>query len=276
MILIADSGSTKTQWALVDANKAIYFYTEGLNPYFVDSNKVKEALQLVVKEFDISKVYFYGAGCNNEEKNKIIRNGIIEAIPCKEIFIESDVYGAARALFGKEKGWVGIIGTGSNVAYYDGKNIIKHTVSLGYILGDEGSGAHIGKEFLKKLFYKELPLEIQNEFKKHYTAELPEVLTNIYSQPFPNRYLAQFTEFIFKYKETREIKDILLFSFNELFDRHIIPYYQQGDTMSFIGSVAFIFKDELNEIAQNYGIYLNEVLKNPLPRLVEYHQKEFL
>lgn len=273
MILIADSGSSKTHWALASASNIFVEQSEGLNPYFIDYLKVKQTVEKVVGNRKIDAVYFYGAGCNSDEKKEIIRQGVLRALGAVDLFVESDLLGAARAAYAHNQGWIVILGTGSNVAYYDGNELIKYKPSLGYVLGDEGSGAYIGKLFLKKLLYNELPDVVTHDFYSRYENNIADVLSNIYSKPYPNRYIAQFASFVSQYIQYAEIRDLIFSSFDDLVKTHILPYNQDNKPISFVGSVAFAFRELLLEVACKYGIEVKTVIQNPIEKLAEYHQK---
>ncbi len=273
MILIADSGSTKCQWAIIDENEIILKETEGLNPFFVDEDKISIIVK-ILSIYSVKKIFFYGAGCSSEEKKEIIRNGLRKIFTYSEIYVESDLLGAARAVYANNCGWIGIIGTGSNVAYYDGNMLIKYRPSLGFILGDEGSGAHIGKTFLKKIFYNQINKHIIQKFNENYGIEMYSILSELYKNPYPNRFLAQFTKFINQYKKEEDVQNIIISCFDELFKNHITPYYQQNQPVSFVGAIAFYFQNELNIVSNNNNIRINKILKTPIEGLVEYHKQK--
>ena len=201
MILVADSGSTKTNWGLVDnENNVVSFQTIGLNPFYVTKGIVKNELLLHfpsdINTNYIKNIYFYGAGCSSTERCNIIKSGIEYLFKKAKVYVAHDLIGAARALFGNEKGIVAILGTGSNAACFDGKKITKNISSLGYILGDEGSGAYLGKMFITDFLNNELPNNLYNKFINEYEITKENILDAIYSKPFPNRFLASFTRFL--------------------------------------------------------------------------------
>lgn len=273
MILIADSGSSKTHWALVSAQELYVEQSEGLNPFFIDHLKVKQTVEKVVGNRKVDTVYFYGAGCNSDEKKDIIRQGVLSALGSVELLVESDILGAARAVYAHNPGWIVILGTGSNVAYYNGNELIKFRPSLGYVLGDEGSGANIGKLFLKKLLYNQLPDIITTDFYARYENNVSDILTNIYSKPYPNRYIAQFASFVSQYLHYAEIREIVTLSFDNLIRTHIIPFNNDKKPVSFVGSVAFAYKEVLLEVTHSYDLKVQTVVQNPIQKLAEYHQR---
>lgn len=272
MILIADSGSTKTHWAIAQNNILEFKETEGLNPFFVDEHKISNVVsELTAKQ--IHEIYFYGAGCASNEKKEVVRNGLKKKFKEADIYVESDLLGAARAVYADDTGWISILGTGSNTAFYDGNKLIKYTPSLGYILGDEGSGAYLGKIFLKKIFYKQINSSVIEAFYNQFGDDIHKILSDVYMKPFPNRYLAQYSKFIYQHKHYDEVQAIVLESFDELLKQHVLPYYKTNVPVSFVGSIAFYFQDELKILAQKNQICLYKIIQNPIDGLVEYHCK---
>ncbi|MDF2436659.1 MAG: putative N-acetylglucosamine kinase [Bacteroidota bacterium] len=282
MILIADSGSTKTDWRLIDNKNNTYnFHTIGFNPYFQDSTSIARelnthlepsisALQLdQEKEFNI---YFYGAGCSSTEKCDIVKTAISEVFPNADIFVEHDLLAAARALCGNTEGIAAIMGTGSNSCYYDGNKIAANVSSLGYILGDEGSGAYIGKHFIQDYLNKELPAKIADSFDATYNLSKEKILNAVYKEPMPSRFLASFSKFINQNKHEEYFKDLVKFNFNQFFVKHICKYdNHQKVHLSCVGSVAFHYRDTLQEVANSKGVQLNKVIDSPITDLTKFH-----
>lgn len=277
--LIADSGSTKTDWVLVQDGKVIKkVKTIGLNPYLNTKESVISALrnELLV-EFATSEItntaqiYFYGAGCSTEDKKKIIYDSIHCFFPLAEVHIEHDLIGAAMALCGSEKGIAVILGTGSNSCFYDGKAIVKNVVSLGYILGDEGSGCYIGKQLISDFLNEEMPDELSEHLRKDLGLCKDQIFDNVYKKPRPNRYLASFTKWIDNYYGQFDyLNELIKRSFNDFFVKNIIKYddYQKYP-INVVGSVGFRFQNELSEIAKLHGCKLGKVIKSPIEGLIE-------
>lgn len=278
-ILVADSGSTKTQWILFnDAKKNDLFTTPGINPFYQDTESiVKNIGPLLVKNAIIQphKIFFYGAGCANK-KEEIVLNALHQIFPDSEIFVGSDLLGAARALCQNKEGIACILGTGSNSCYYDGKNIVSHVSPLGYILGDEGSGAVLGKTLISDILKNQLPEIVSQRFFESYQLDVNSILDSAYKQPFPNRYFAQFSKFISANIEIPEIEKIVLESFEEFITRNVLQYEQALSTnISFTGSIAFFFKEQLIKSLEKFNLTPSLITKAPLEDLITYHKQNF-
>jgi N-acetylglucosamine kinase-like BadF-type ATPase len=282
MILIADSGSTKTDWRLIDKGNNTYrFHTIGFNPFFQDSTSIGnelninlkpsiDALQLDAK--DALNIYFYGAGCSSAEKCNIVKTAIGNVFPKADIYVEHDLLAAARALCGNKPGIAAIMGTGSNSCYYDGTKIKANVSSLGYILGDEGSGAYIGKHFIQDYLNKDLPSHIAEHFDSTYNLSQEKILNAVYKEAMPSRFLASFSKFINQHKEEEYFKDLVKFNFTQFFTKHICKYDNHKDVhLSCVGSVAFHYKDTLQEVASSKGVTLNKVIESPIADLTDFH-----
>lgn len=273
MILIAESGSTKTDWKLISNSKVIEtFHTKGLNPYFVNIDQISIEIGHALTFNSVAEIYFYGAGCSTEEQKEIIIKGIKNIFPQSKVFVDSDMIAAARALFGKQGGIAAIIGTGSNSCVYDGEKIISNTNSLGYILGDEGSGAHLGKQLMKAYLDREMPDKLHKSFEDEYQLTKDQILHSLYKQPEPNRYLASFAPFLEKHIDDEFAYNMVYRSFEEFCDKHICKYdnYKQFD-LRCTGSIAYHYQDILMKVTDSKGIKLKEILKSPLDKLVGYH-----
>lgn len=279
MILVADSGSTKTQWWWYDSNNEIKKVTTiGFNPYFIDSDGIYEALMHnLIPEIDfkgVHKIFFYGSGCANKENCEIIHLACKNAFPnANKIEVRSDTLGAARALFGLEKGIAGILGTGSNSVFYDGVETVECIPSLGYIIADEGSGARFGTRLIREYFKDEMPLEIKTAFEKHYNPRLDVVLDAVYRQNHPNRFLASFCEFLSLQKEHPYIQNLIRKEFKDFLKYQVCkcPDYQDI-TLSLVGSIAFFLGDLLREEAKEMGITVGKILRSPIEGLIKFHQ----
>lgn len=273
MKLIADSGSTKTEWILLDKDIQI-FNTIGLNPVFVDENIVYNTIEkseLINFSESITEIQFFGAGCSSAERNKIIFDGLSKQFKNAKITINSDLLGAGIAMFGKETGIIGILGTGSNTGLYQHKNIKKNISSLGYILGDEGSGANIGKIFIKAFLNNELPKDISKNFKDKYKLELSDIIQKVYKEPFPNRFLASLSKFVYENKSKPYIKELLDNCFCSFLEKTILKYENHQDyKIKLIGSIAYFFSDEIRISAQKLNIEISDIAKSPSQGLIKF------
>jgi len=279
MILIADSGSTKTFWAVVDQQEDFTtIQTQGLNPYFTTPEQTHEIiLRELVPDIDcqqVSAIHFYGAGCSTEKYNNRIRDQLHRFFPAARIDVHHDILGAARALFGNKRGIACILGTGSNSCYYDGSDIHSPIPSLGYLFGDEGAGSYLGKKFLSTYLKEELPEEIRCAFDRQYHYKLEDILTALYSKPFPNRFLASFSLFLHPMRDHPFIHDLICCSFLDFIKSHIFHYdHTTSYPIGFIGSIAFYYGDILREAFISQGLAVNSILLSPLKGLVKYHRE---
>lgn len=280
MLLIADSGSTKTSWRLIDAdNPARDFSTIGYNPYYMKTVEIRKDLtdnllgQLGFPPELIKAVYFYGAGCSSEPQNKIVRDALNAVFLNSSNHVEHDLLAAARAACGREAGIACILGTGANSCVYDGKDIIDNIPALGFTIGDEGSGAQLGRSLVKAYFYREFPSDLHDIFQKQYQLTKVDFLANVYQKPSPNRYVAQFSRFYTDQKEHPFIQKLLRKNFEEFLSRHVIKYEKHQDwPINFIGSIAFYFKDILIEIMEELNMKPGRFIRNPMDMLTEYHR----
>lgn len=279
MILIADSGSTKTDWRLIDENKQIQqFSTQGINPYF---NTTKQILTVLKSELSsniqhpISNIFFYGAGCRVEDKKKIVELALSEVFPKSKIEIHTDLLGAARSLCGKNAGIAAILGTGANTCYYDGSKIVENRTSAGFILGDEGSGAHIGKTFVQAFLNDEMPKDIADRFVARFKLSKDDIIDAVYRQPMPNRFLASFSKFIYQNLKEQYILDLVAGCFNQFFDKHICKYEKHKEVkLSCTGSVAFYYSNALRAVALEKGVSIDTITETPIAGLTLYHLGE--
>lgn len=277
-ILIADSGSTKTDWVLLDNKQVIAnFKTIGFNPYFQTTEQIYDELILNLKPFlnpylsAITELFYYGAGCSNTENSKIVFNGINTALELKKINISHDLLAAARALCGNSSGIACILGTGSNSCLYDGKDVIENVPSVGYLFGDDGSGAHIGKTFIQAYFDGELPQKIKEDFEKS-GFHREEILNNVYKSTMPSKYLASISDFVSKNIKNQFVHKLVKNCFHSFFHKQISKYTNSRQfTVNSVGSIGFYYKQILGEVANEEGYNLGKVIKSPIDGLIEYH-----
>lgn len=278
MILIADSGSSKTDWRIIDKLGNISIQkTIGLNPYYQTKgdiiNSIFSSFEKTVFE-QVYKIYFYGAGCRDEGK-VLMKKALELSFKNAEVWVENDLLAAARATCGTSKGIACILGTGANSCLYNGCEIIDHIPPLGFVLGDEGSGAFLGKKLINAYFKRELPKELANRFQKHYKISESVVLQNVYKQEFPNRYLAKFTRFLHHNLGHPFVKQFLHESFLQFFSKNVIKYDGYLECpVHFTGSISFYFNDVLRYTASELNISLGKVLESPIAGLSLYHEKD--
>ncbi len=277
LILIADSGSTKTEWCLLDGNKKKGINTQGLSPYFLTNSEIKAILEKEllpkIKNVIPTKIFFYGTGCSNPNNIKIVKDALKSVFKTSEIAIDHDLMGAAKALCGHEKGIACILGTGSNSCYYNGKKIVKNSPGLGYVLGDEGSGAYLGRKVIQYFLYNTFEPDLMDRFKAKFNTNSIEILDAVYKQPLPNRYLANFAVFLKENRGHYMIENIIEDGFNDFFFNHVYKYSESWTMpINFIGSIAYGFKDVLKDMCISYELQLGKVLKNPMEGLIKYHQ----
>ena len=278
-ILIADSGSTKTEWCLIQGDTTRKTSTQGLSPYFLTTEQIKEILQKELlpklKKQVPDEVYFYGTGCSNPGNVLIIKKAIAHCFPKVKIYVDHDLMGAAKALCGDQKGIACILGTGSNSCYYNGKKIVKNSPGLGYVLGDEGSGAYLGKKVIQYYLYNTFDPDLMERFKAKYNTSAVEILDAVYKQPLPNRYLAGFAGFLVENRGHFMVENIIEDGLNDFFFNHIYKYRESWTLpLNFVGSVAHGFKDVLKDLCNSYELQLGIVLKNPMEGLIKYHKQK--
>lgn len=278
MNLIADSGSTKTAWCLSYGNQLFkQFETAGINPFFQAEEDIiaqlKGTLLPQISGNDVENIYFYGAGCADPVKNKALEELLKSVVGAKNAFVASDMLGAARGLLGRESGIACILGTGANSGVYDGEKLVKGVYAGGYILGDEGSGGVLGKLLISDWVKKQMPQDIYEALTEEYGLTYLGIVDRVYKQPFPNRWLAQFTKFMSAHRDNAYIHNLLVEAFKAFFNRNI-KQYEEWHTLEvgFIGSIAFYFNAELREAATMCGVKLGKVMQNPIEGLVEYHK----
>lgn len=282
MILIADSGSTKTSWSLVNREKEVFnFNTEGYNPYYVGAdyitNSIAGNLPQEVNTSEVSEIYFYGAGCS-ADKSPIVAQALKNVFKeARIIQVESDLLAAARSVLGKNKGFVAILGTGTNSCIYDGEKITHQVDSLGFILGDEGSGAYLGKSILIAYNRGYLPEDLREKFINIYQLTPDEIINKIYTQPLPNRFSATFSQFVGENIDHPFVQEVVRKSFRDFFT-NIISYYPDFSQYSLncIGSVAHNYLPYLKEVAEEFNMPVGNIVRNPLSGLVEYHDYQYI
>ena len=275
-ILIADSGATTAEWALItDDSPTQLITTTGINPVHQHDETIQriiaDELCTVMRQIQPRHIYFYGAGCIGDKTNRRLTALLTDYFPNAVINIASDLLGAARSLCCHEEGIAGILGTGANSCHYDGKSIVSNIPPLGYILGDEGSGAAMGKEFLRRLLRNELDPQITREFYAEYETDYSHMIDRIYRQPAANRYLASLSPFIAAHIAHGEIYAIVHDAIRSYFEHHIMRYDYRHLTVHLTGSVAYHYADVIRDVAEEKGIKIGHITATPIAGLTEYH-----
>lgn len=280
MKLIAESGGTKTQWCGISGLvRTEIISTTGLNPNFVTEVEFAEVLSSevlsVTGKEDISDVFFYGAGCSGPAMEEKVKSAIRTALPLASINVFSDLSGAARSLLGKNSGYLCMIGTGSNSGFYDGQKISRNVPPLGFILGDEGSGAYLGKRILADFLRGIMPAELAEDFRNQYGADKEDIVSHVYRGVFPSRYVGGFVRFLKKNLSHEYCSNLVKSSFEDFAARNLALYRVTEETdIAATGSVAWNFREILEEVFRNNCFRLRKITKEPIDGLIEFHVTE--
>ena len=277
MTLIADSGSTKTAWLLIDGDQRIAVTTQGINPFHQSEADIASVLRhelcpMLGTAIDpIQAIYFYGAGCTPEQA-PVVSQALRQALsPTARISVESDMLGAARGLCGHQSGIVCILGTGSNSAFYDGRQLHTGNPALGYILGDEGSGAMLGKTLLSDLFKGILPDTLRQDFNSKYKFSQADIIEHVYRKPAANAFLASFVPFIAEHRTHPAIHDMLVNAFRLFLTRNVAAYGQSAMPVHYVGGIAYQFAEELTKATTATGMIMGRILRRPIEEIAKYH-----
>ena len=280
MILIADGGSTKCNWCqLDDAQNRAYFNTEGYNPDFMDTAAIVASLTRNLPDTlprdQVREVHFYGAGVSSAQKAEVIAAALRQLFSRAKVTVTEDLLAAARALLGRQPGFAAILGTGTNSCLYDGEKITYNVDSLGYFLGDEGSGSFFGKRLLRDYLRGLLPDGLQEIFKETYSlGSRNDILNQLYNQPLPYRYLASFAKFAYDYNNVSYCRDIVLEGFEAFFRNLVLHYPRYQDyTFNCVGSVGYNFRDVLAQVARGHGMEVGKIIRSPIDDLVTFHEE---
>ena len=282
MLLLADSGSTKTDWRLIDraGESLVSLKSKGLNPYFLTADEIKKEItsKVLRKVSDVNKVVFYGAGCGHPAKAAELASVLEEIFPGKQpAEVNGDILGAARSLLQEEKGIACILGTGANSCLYDGNIIVGGVPSLGYIMGDYGSGTVLCRDLIRELLQDNLGSELKIEFFEKYELDQRMILDKIYNQPRANRFLASFTPFLLNHASHPRINAIIQDNFRQFFEYYIMPFRKEEKSipLAFTGSIAYHFADHLKAVAEEYGESIAKLEQHPMDGLVNFHSHTF-
>ena len=282
MKLAVDSGSTKADWGFFSNSYDLRtIKTEGINPYHQSIDEIKAIISSgLIKNLSdddvnaVNEIYYYGAGCATDSICAQMTGIIKEFFPDAAVTVDSDMLGAARALCGRAEGVACVLGTGSNSCLYNGKDITDQVPSLGYILGDEGSGAALGRRFIGDCLKRQMPDAVSKEFMERYSLNKDLIIENVYRKPLPNRYIAGFVPFIQEKCAVPEVHKMLIQCFSEFFTRNVINYHKPWLPVHFVGSIAGIFADELKETADSLGMTIGRIMTSPMGGLIEYHSQQ--
>lgn len=281
MKLIVDSGSTKTDWCFAESSDVyVLVQTDGINPVVqtfdeilsvVQEQMLPRAKQQCLDMATLDEVFFYGAGCIPELK-AVVENALRVAVGEKpSVYVDSDLLAAARALCGTDSGIACILGTGSNSCYYDGKEIKEHTPALGYILGDEGSGAVLGRNFVNGILKGTLSQNLRDEFLEEYQTSQADIIDKVYHSATPNRFLASLSKFILSHIDDDCLETLVVRNFENFIISNIRNYSEAKPVINAVGSVAFLYRKQLEQAAMSQGYELGKILKSPLEGLLDYH-----
>jgi len=278
MIIVADSGSTKTDWALIKESGVEYVKSIGLNPYFLSKEELAKGIYSALKNVDMDEIegiYFFGAGTSAAANKDKIKSVFVEFFPrVQEIVIDTDLYGAAKALFKEEKGIACILGTGSNSCYYDGTQIADNVNSLGYLLGDNGSGAVLGLKLMQMYLRNKLSPKLAKKFREEYNLDYRYILDNVYKQSTPNKFFAKFSPFIITNINDEVINKMVKDDIREFVDYFIVNYDNYKNLpIRIIGSIGYFYEDVINEVFAEYGLKIDKISKTPIEALVEYYSQ---
>jgi glucosamine kinase len=277
MILVADSGSSKTDWLLaVSQQEPLQFKTGGLNPYFLTEKEMVKILQeqgadMIAHAAEVTEIYFFGAGCSSPDRHEIVSNALSQLFPKAYISVDSDLLGSAFATCGHEKGLCCVLGTGSNISFFDGTDVYWGKHGLGYVLGDEGSGTWFGKALITDFLYNNMPGDIHAAFDQAYGLNKEMVINNVYRKPAANSYLAAFAKFLNGIRTTPYCQDLLRKGFQEFIDTNIKSYTQYHRyKCHFVGSIAYVFADELTAMCQANEINVGKIIRQPIYDLMQF------
>lgn len=275
MKVIADSSSTRTEWVIIDGDNVVErAFTQGLNPYFQTRREISHSIRLELPESFFRRrwehVYFYGAGCANVDKNKIMESSLVAQFKTP-VTVESDLLGAARGLLVKVPGLACILGTGSNSCHYDGKKIVKNVRPLGFILGDEGSGAYLGRLFLSDCLKGIAPRQISDAFFEKYKVSPDEIMDAVYTNPFPNRSLSAYSQFLSEYLDDEYVYQLIYSAFMGFFVRNVSSYSYTELPICFVGATATTYREVLQKVAADFGVEISKIVQSSTPGLIQYH-----
>ncbi|RYE28390.1 MAG: N-acetylglucosamine kinase [Sphingobacteriaceae bacterium] len=276
MILVADSGSTKTDWILVtDEQATLEFKTAGINPFFLTDKEISKIIHkqegLIAQAEKVTEVYFFGAGCSSPDKREMVSNVLSQIFKQAYVSVDSDLLGSAYATCGQETGLCCILGTGSNITYFDGENIFEGRHGLGYILGDEGSGSFFGKKLITDYLYGNMPQQESSLFAQKFAADKETIISNVYHKPKANFYMASFAVFLSDIRTTEYGKTLIRYGLKTFVETNIASYENYKKLKcNFVGSIAWNLKEELQEVCADYQVEVGKIINHPIHDLTKF------
>lgn len=276
MILVADSGSSQSDWMLaLPDGKRLAFTTKGLNPFFVNEKDIAKIIQnaneVLPHAMGVTEVYFFGSGCTSPDRREMVSNALSQLFTNAFISVETDLVGAAYATCGNRKGYIATLGTGSDVSFFDGVDMLPSRQGMGYVLGDEGSGVWFGKRLVTKFLYGDMPADLAVDFETKYRLNKEIVIKNVYQRASPNAYLASFALFMAAHADHPFVVELLKKGFTEFITANIKPFPDHGDYVChFVGSIAYFFIEQLREVCEHSGVKIGKVLSRPITELFNY------
>lgn len=283
MVAIVDSGSTKSDWVILDDFKKVFLKTEtiGFNPNFIDRElivpEIEKNSSLILVKNSITKIFFYGSGCGVKKNCETIEEELKKIFTKADMVVREDLMAAAYAAYSGKPAVVCILGTGSNSCYFDGKDIKIELPSLGFLMGDEGSGSAIGKQLVRRYFMKKLPEDLHAEFDQNYGLKIEDALKNMYHSSRPNAWLADFNKFVIERKDHPYFKNMVYEEMKNFFEYQVIPYKESKEAeINFIGSIAYYYEETLRAVAEEFHLHVGHVVQKPIESLVDYHIKYIL
>ena len=283
MIAIIDGGSTKCDWVILSDDHKVHLKTEtvGFNPNIIQPqlivSEIEKNEKLYALKNSLKSIYFYGSGCGVAENRAIVQLQLEKVFPFAEILVSEDLTAAAYSAYNGKPAIICILGTGSNSCYFDGENVKRELPSLGFLIGDEGSGSAIGKHLLRRFFMKKLPKDLHDDFVKTYNLTIEDALQNMYHNPRANAYLADFNKFVVTRKTHPYFQNMVFDEMKNFFDYHVLPYSESATAeINFIGSIAFYYEDILRAAAAELNLNVGYIVQKPIESLVNYHKKYIL
>ncbi len=277
MNIIAESSSTRTEWVITEGCDIVeHAFTSGLNPYFQTRREISHSIRLELPEAFFRRrwnhVHFYCAGCSTQEKKKIMESSLVAQFKTP-VTVESDLLGAARGLLVHQPGLACILGTGSNSCLYNGSEIIKTVAPLGFILGDEGSGAYLGKTLIADMLKGLAPRHLTSAFFEKFMVTPNVLMDDVYTNPMPSRTLSKYSVFLSEHLDDPYVYNLVYSAFMLFFDRNISQYEYKAQPLSFVGSTCMLYKPILLKAASDFGVEVSKIIRYSMPGLVEYHSE---